>query len=428
MSKTPRIKLFLLSLFLLLSGGEIVGQSSPILSDIKFEGLRKTKPQYLSSFLKTRIGQQLDSILLAEDRQTLLNLEPISDVKIMLDSAKGNSVILMFEITEALTLFPIVNFGGVRGNFWYQLGFTDANWAGKGIKITTFYQNNDGRDNFSFHYRNAHLNGSLWGASFSAVRWASIEPLFFREGTVFYDYTNTSIGGTIIKHFQNRQYIETGLTYFVESYNKNSRHDGAVTPGPEQEQLPKFLHKFVHRLDRINYLGLYRTGYDNLLNFQTVFNMEDQSLFYILLNETRYFHKIGRRGNFASRLRIGLSTNNDSPFAPFVLDSYINIRGSGNRIDRGTAALILNLEYRHTLFDWQKFDSQVIAFSDAGTWRKPGGNLRELITFEDIRHFVGVGIRVGYKRAYNAILRLDYGIDIYDLDQRGFVIGVGQYF
>ncbi|MEO0341135.1 MAG: POTRA domain-containing protein [Bacteroidota bacterium] len=354
MSKAPQIRLLLLTLFLLLIGGEIVGQSTPTIRSIHFEGLRKTRPEYLSSFLKTKIGQPIDSVLLAEDRQTLLNLEPIADVKIRVDSARENTAILMFDITEALTLFPIVNFGGVRGNFWYQLGFTDANWAGKGIKITTFYQNNDGRDNFSFHYRNAHLNGSLWGGSFSAVRWASIEPLFFQEGTVFYDYTNTSIGGTIIKHFRNRQYLETGLTYFVESYNKNSRHIGTVTPGPEQERLPKFLHKFVHRFDRINYLGLYRTGYDNLLNFQTVFNLEDQSLFYILLNETRYFHRLGRRGNLAARLRIGLSTNNDSPFAPFVLDSYINIRGSGNRIDRGTAALILNLEYRHTLFDWQK--------------------------------------------------------------------------
>ncbi len=428
MGRVPQYQCCLSLLFLLLIGGEIVGQSTPTIREIHFEGLKKTKASYLASFLKTAIGQPADSALIAGDRQTLLNLEPIADVKFRLDSAQENTMVLLFDITEALTLFPIVNFGGVRGNFWYQLGFTDANWGGKGIKITTFYQNNDGRDNFSFHYRNAHLSGSLWGASFSAVRWASIEPLFFREETVFYDYSNSSIGATLIKHFLNRQYIETGLTYFVEDYNKNSRHDGAATPGPEQERLPKFLHKFVHRIDRINYLGLYRSGYDNLLNFQTVFNLEDQSLFYILLNETRYFQRIGSRGNFASRLRIGLSTNNDSPFAPFVLDSYINIRGSGNRIDRGTAALILNLEYRHTLFDWQKIDSQVIAFSDTGTWRSPGGRLQELIAFEDIRHFVGVGLRLGYKRAYNAILRLDYGVDIYDLEQRGFVLGVGQYF
>ncbi len=76
---------------------------------------------------------------------------------------------------------------------------------------------------------------------------------------------------------------------------------------------------------------------------------------------------------FAARLRFGIATNNDTPFAPFVLDSYINIRGSGNRIERGTAALILNLEFRQTFFETAKFGGQLVAFSDTVFWRNPEG-------------------------------------------------------
>jgi hypothetical protein len=50
-------------------------------------------------------------------------------------------------------------------------------------------------------------------------------------------------------------------------------------------------------------------------------------------------------------LRLGLSTNNESPFAPFSLDNNINLRGVGNAVDRGTGSIVFNTEYRYTLVD-----------------------------------------------------------------------------
>ena len=71
---------------------------------------------------------------------------------------------------------------------------------------------------------------------------------------------------------------------------------------------------------------------------------------------------------------------------------------------------------------------QLVGFSDIGAWRSPGGKLEELVSNEEARFFVGAGFRVIYKNAYNAILRVDYGIDIFDMNERGLVIGTGQYF
>jgi len=125
---------------------------------------------------------------------------------------------------------------------------------------------------------------------------------------------------------------------------------------------------------------------------------------------------------------LGIATNNDTPFAPFVADSHTNIRGIGNRIDRGTAQVVLNTEYRHTLSESKKWGVQAVVFSDTGTWRNPGGVLKDLLDPDQFRQFLGGGFRVIYNKVYGAVLRVDYGIDVFNKDQRGLVIGLGQYF
>lgn len=397
------------------------------IQSIQLNGLKRTSPDYLARFVDISNGQTFDLSTLEMDIQRLKNQNTIADAYFELDTI-GQKVNIRFHLVEALTFFPILNFGGVRDNFWFQVGFTDDNWQGKGQKLTAFYQNNDRRNNFSLFYKIPYFQRSHWGASFSFLRWASIEPLFFDVATVFYDYDNLSFGlSTFFTPKRNSQ-IELGITWFVENYAKNTRHEDSITPGPNALQQYKTLTKLIHYHSKINYNFHQLSGYDNRASFQTVYNFTDNNWFHIFLNDSRYFAQWGKNGNFAARFRVGLATNNDSPFAPFVLDSYINIRGAGNRIDRGTAALILNLEYRHTIFNHGKIASQAVVFSDIGSWRNPGGNLKDLIDSSTTQHFMGVGLRLIYKRALNAIFRLDYGLDLRDVSRRGVVIGIGQYF
>ncbi|MEJ6614158.1 MAG: hypothetical protein QNL46_05480 [Saprospiraceae bacterium] len=127
-------------------------------------------------------------------------------------------------------------------------------------------------------------------------------------------------------------------------------------------------------------------------------------------------------------LKLGIASNNDSSFAPFVVDSHTNLRSVGNRIDRGTAQAVFNLEYRHTVWHQQKWGAQIVGFTDIGTWRNPGGDLDDLYDSDNFRQFVGGGFRIIYQKVFGAILRVDYGIDIYNRQDKGFVIGLGQYF
>jgi len=414
------------ALVLLLCMPFLAFSQSKILS-LEIDGLKKTKPAYLKYFIDTEEGADLDSARLQQDMQRLKNLNSIANAWSTIDTLE-NGYKVKVHLVEALTFFPIVNFGGVQGNFWYQLGFTDTNWLGRGKLLSLYYQNNDRRSNFNIYYRDPFLNGSKWGYSVGAFRFASVEPLFFGDDVVFYDYTNWSFGATGIYNIDRTQYVEAGLTYFIEDYEKNSRHREEITPGPDALREPKTLAKFFYQRNKINYHFFYRGGTQFTANFQTVYSFETHTWFNIFLGDYRLYKRVREKGNFAMRFRVGIATNRNSPFAPFVVDSYVNIRGSGNRIDRGTGQLILNLEYLHAFYEREKFAAQIVGFSDIGTWRNPGGTFADLWDPDNFRHFAGGGIRLIYKKAYNAILRIDYGIDIYNTQQRGFVLGIGQYF
>lgn len=394
---------------------------------IEFQGLKKTKINYLKRLLDSQVGMSIDTFQIKQEVQRFKNLNAIANATFAIDSTEKQNC-LIFKVEEALTFFPIINFGVIRNNFWFQLGFTDVNWLGQGIQLSTFYQNNDRRHNFSLYTRIPYIKGSRWGGSFSFLKFASIEPLYFENTTVFYDYDNLSFGLTGIYELSRQQFIEFGGTFFTENYKKNSRHLGIDTPGPASLLQPKSLFKLIHQVNEIDYHFYYQSGFYNSINVQTVYSYNDKTWFHILLNDLRYFKRIGKRGNLAMRFRLGISTNNDTPFAPFVLDSHVNIRGSGNRIDRGTGVLVLNTEYRQTFFDMDSWAGQMVAFSDIGTWRSPGRNLDDLVDEDSFRHFVGGGFRLIYKKAFNAILRVDYGLDVYNFEERGFVLGIGQYF
>ena len=173
----------------------------------------------------------------------------------------------------------------------------------------------------------------------------------------------------------------------------------------------------------------YVTGFKSLLNLQYVISNNDVlPTFLIGWNDFNYYKKVGEKGNWASRLRLGLATNNDSAFAPFSLDNNLNIRGVGNTIDRGTGAIVLNTEYRRTLYEKGWFVLQGNAFVDAGSWRNPGGNFSDFVASENIRVFPGLGLRFIHKTIFNAVFRIDYGYGISKNDARGFVFGIGQYF
>ncbi len=397
------------------------------ISSIEFVGLKRTQETYLNHYIQSKVGEAVSDSLLQVDVQKLKNIAAIGNARYRIEK-NNEAQKIIFEVEEVRTLLPIVNFGGIKGNLWFQIGFSDINWRGKGQFLSASYQNNDRRHSGNIYYRVPSINGTDWGFSASLSRWASREPLFFPAGTVNYDYDNNGIGLTAIRRFGFYRNLEFGGTYFVEKYEKSTLQFLETPPGPDNLTQPKWLTKVEYSENFIDYHLFYLKGLAWRITLQDVYNTLDKNWFHSLQFQGRYYGRVGNRGNFAMRFRAAVATNNETPFAPFVVDSHVNLRGVGNRIDRGTAQLVFNAEYRQTIYKSNKWGAQVVTFSDIGTWRNPGGKLIDLFDPDQFRHFIGGGFRLIYQKIYGAVLRIDYGVDIYNTQQQGLVIGLGQYF
>ena len=145
-------------------------------------------------------------------------------------------------------------------------------------------------------------------------------------------------------------------------------------------------------------------------------------------NDISWHQEIGKRGNVSLHNRFGISTNNNSPFSPFVLDGFINVRGIGNRISRGTAEFIVNAEYRHTVWDHKWLYLQTAAFADLGTLRQPGDLIVDMFNYNEMNLFLGGGLRIHSKLFYKVIFRVDYSVNPIQPNNHGLTFGVGQFF
>ncbi|NND63291.1 MAG: outer membrane protein assembly factor, partial [Flavobacteriaceae bacterium] len=256
---------------------------------------------------------------------------------------------------------------------------------------------------------------------------STLEPVFLEEGVADYRYNNTSYEILGLYEFNFHHRIELGANFFTEDYEYRSGATNNTVP--RELVVDKMLYKLIYEYNNVDFYYQYVDGFKNNFNFQYV-TSSDVTLpeFLIGINDFIYYKRVGEKGNWASRLRLGVATNNDSPFAPFAVDNNLNIRGVGNTIDRGTAAIVLNSEYRYTLYEKNWFVLQGNVFVDGGSWRNPGGDFGDFLDMKNLRIYPGAGVRFIHKRIFNTVFRIDYGYGITEDATNGFVFGIGQYF
>lgn len=374
----------LTSLLILHVSDGINAQTAKTIKDVRFEGLEKTKPEYLRRFIQTKAGTTLDASQLQQDAQYLSNVPFILNARVRVRAADSGArgLVVSFQCEEQHTLVPILNFGGLPDNLWFRAGASEANLLGRGIKVSGFYRYYD-RHSYQLNVGYPFIGGSSWGANIRLTKWSTREPLYFKkannqqkEVTYNYDNYNLELTGNYKFSTGARPYSDKltfGGVVFRERYKKNVDMPEMPLPSPQAVTKDKFLAKLIYDKDHLDYEHFYVRGFHNSLHIQTVFTCGRGQRFDLFFNDLKYFRRVGEQGNWANRLRLVLSTNRESPFAPFVLDNSVNVRGVGNRIDRGTGTVVYNTEYRHTLYENDFGAIQGVGFADLGTCRQPGG-------------------------------------------------------
>jgi len=405
----------------LLKGGSTYAQQ--VVRAIHFEGLKRTQPVFVKRFLSTRVGYPYDSVTVARDIQQLRNLQLFSRIEadtVMIKDGVG----VTFFLSEIITLIPHLDIGTVSGNRYVQLGAIDFNWLGKGAYLGGQYRY-DRYHSFQLYHELPYVKQSRWGYNVSVTKRSTLEPLYWNDLRVDYRYDNYNLEllGRYEFSFGHRMYF--GGMWLHERYRR--LEEIAIAPNlPVDERIGKLIFKFHYQFFRLNYYEEFISGLYQSFQTEGTLPQNEAIFFWKVVNELRLYERVGAYGNVATRLRFGISPNNMSPITPFVIDSYMNIRGVGDRIARASLETVLNLEYRHTLWKKSQWASlQGVAFVDGGSWRLPQD---ELFGSGSSYLFGGIGGRVQFFKAYNLVLRLDYGVNIFDTSHNGFVIGIGQYF
>lgn len=397
-----------------------------IVSDVVIKGTKKLKKSYLKKIIETKSGHVLDSLQLNEDITLLKRLSAVGHAYYQVLPSDENSCKVLIHVQENFTIIPDVSFWVTTNNrFAYRLGVYEYNFLGKNITIGGFYQNN-GFDTYALNFKAPNLFSKKWGLAINYQNWKSEEPLYFGENTANYLYHNISTEVLGMYQFNFKNKIDFGVNFFKENYNYIS---GATSPDvPQILSVDKALLKLVYTCDNLDYYYQYISGFKSVFYGQYVVSENNfQEPFLVGWNDFFYYKRIKEKGNWANRLRAGLSTNNNSPFAPFALDNNVNIRGVGILVDRGTGSIVLNSEYRYTLYDKKTIALQSNLFLDAGSWRNPGGALTDFFQAENMKLYSGVGLRFICKKIYNATFRIDYGFSLQN-NSGGLVFGLGQYF
>ncbi|MUH34891.1 outer membrane protein assembly factor [Zobellia amurskyensis] len=418
----------LLFFIVVLNGLFSLAQDATVVN-VQVQGAKRTKTTFLNNLVTLKAGMELDSVLLEQDVARLQRLPSVSHAyyQVFSSDTNVNGYNVYYNVEENFTLIPFANlFSSSNDAFAFRVGLQEFNFLGRGISLGGFYQY-DVFNSFGVALRAPHLFSRTTGLSLSYNDFTTQEPVFFDDTTADYRYNNRGFEIMGLHEFNFKNRIELGGSLFTEDYEY--LYGATSNNVPRSLKVDKHLLKFIYNYENIKYFFYFLDGFRSTLNFQYV-GSTDTTLpeFLIGFNDFVYFKRVGDKGNWANRLRLGLASNVNTPFAPFTVDNNLNIRGVGNTIDRGTGAIVFNTEYRHTLIEENWFVLQGNFFVDGGSWRNPGGSFNDFSDKSNIRIYPGIGLRLMHKRIFNAIFRIDYGYGVTKDASRGLVFGIGQYF
>ena len=403
-----------------------------IVSKINIEGLKKTKESFLRKLVKVKPNSVYDSLKVATDVDRLSRLAGIANATSKITKNSEIDYTITYTIVENFTIIPGVRVSEANNSedVAFRVSAFEFNLFGRGQILGGFYSR-DVFDSFGLFWEAPFLFTNKLGIGINYQDNVTFEPIFTDSKDISEDFRlqDRAFQASLIyeRDFHNR--FELGFTIGSQDYVVQPNQIDLGLPDQLNVNSTSIIGEYEYNDLNIEYQ--YLSGFRNQTNVQYLFNSGNEEFLenaFVGANDLEYFRRIGNRGNLASRLRLSYTSNTDSPFAPFALDDQINIRGVGNTVDRGTASVVVNTEYRHTVLEKGWFVIQSNAFVDAGSWRTPGNNLNQLFDGNTIRVNPGLGLRFIHKRIFNAVIRLDYGFGLGENQISGLVFGIGQFF
>lgn len=275
--------------------------------------------------------------------------------------------------------------------------------------------------------------GKGWGMESNWEFGRTVEPITYSEDEVV-DFNQDRIFFNVLTSYalQPNNLLYAGFEFDELRFTMREEGESDWPMGSSSVQTKIQIVLRHHNRHHLNIFEQYVTGWSNELILKSAF-IEDRlpgagGRFYpFFQNDFKFFARPWKTGNVGVRIRVGIAENDRSVFAQFIQDSFLNVRGIGNKPFRGTAELTGNIELRQTIYDRHWIALQSVAFYDYSTIRPSGGDFGDMFSENQMYQFAGIGGRIFFKNAFDFVLRADYGIGLNN-GRHGFVLGLGQYF
>ena len=236
------------------------GLAQITVKSVEFKGFNKTDPNFLKQYLSQDKGVRFDSILIEEDLTMLLNLDLFYGLKQSVDIVNGEAII-SYSGSEKRSVLPIINFGGIKENFWFQLGAFDGHFRGRGELFGAYYTFYD-RSSFNMFYKKPFIGESNFGFEIILQKLSTREPVQFNDREAIYDYDNYTVEVLGVHWFNLRNRFKLGVAFLDEFYKKHSE-PSINDELPNSVNHQKWIFKSKYEWGQLNFYTNLLDGIDN---------------------------------------------------------------------------------------------------------------------------------------------------------------------
>jgi len=400
---------------------------------LNFEGLKKTKASFLTRIAKVKAGQDTDSTVVITDIERFKRLDGVAYADYKVEQVGDAGYKITYTIKENFSIIPGFRAGqAADDSFAYRLSVFEFNGLGRNITFGGFFKK-EVFNGFGVFLEHPYLFSNKLGLGVNYIDDSAQQPIFFNpndtDNSSDFIFNNKGFETIIFYELNFKNRFEFGLRTSEEGF-VSLAEDAVVEGNRPQPNIRRTAFRGSHEYVDLNIEYQNISGFRNLVE-ATAFNTSNTFIQtdFIIRNTTQFFKRIGHKGNFANQLQIQFSNPlKNSAFAPLIIDNQLNTRGAGNIVDRGSAIIALNSEYRYTLVEKDWFVVQGNGFLDVSGVQRPNTDFNDVFSKSTTRVYSGLGVRFIHKYIFNAVLRFDYGINVSGNGGQGFVFGIGQYF
>ena len=112
-----------------------------IIKSIEWKGTKRMNTKFMTNFIETKVGSNLDTLVIKRDIAALTRLNGVSNVTYETKPISNSECDIFFTVIENFSILPNLNLWTTNeAAAAYRIGIYDYNFLGKNNTIGGFYQ------------------------------------------------------------------------------------------------------------------------------------------------------------------------------------------------------------------------------------------------------------------------------------------------